>query len=102
MEARDRWREHVEQWKASGLTAAQYGDRAGVNPGTLSYWKWCLGRETRACVTSEAALATFVEVRTPEDSRLELELAGGRRLRVPASFDPAILRRLVDVLEGGS
>ncbi|MGD0679402.1 MAG: hypothetical protein ABSC94_28745 [Polyangiaceae bacterium] len=92
MEARDRWREHVEQWKASGLTAAQYGDRAG----------WCLGRETRACVTSEAALATFVEVRTPEDSRLELELAGGRRLRVPASFDPAILRRLVDVLEGGS
>jgi hypothetical protein len=48
MEARDRWREHVEQWKASGLTAAQYDDRAGVNPGTLSYWNRRLGREARA------------------------------------------------------
>ena len=29
----------------------------------------------------------------------ELELSGGRRLRVPASFDEAVLRRLLAILE---
>jgi len=32
----------------------------------------------------------------------ELELAGGRRLRVPASFDATTLRRLLEVLEAVS
>jgi hypothetical protein len=35
----------------------------------------------------------------PHDARFELELGAGRRLRVPASFDAAELRRLLDVLE---
>ena len=43
MAARDRWREHVEQWISSGLTAAEYCDRAGVNPRTLSYLEVALG-----------------------------------------------------------
>jgi hypothetical protein len=102
MSARDWWREHVEQWAASGLTAAQYGERAGVNPRTLGYWKWRLGRDARACVASRTALAAFVEVRPTEDRRFELELAGGRRVRVPASFDSAALRQLIEALEGQS
>ncbi len=101
MAARDRWREHVEQWISSGLTAAEYGDQAGVNPRTLSYWKWRLGRESRGSTTS-TSVATFVEVRPREAAHFELELRGGRRLRVPASFDEAALRRLVVFLEGAS
>ena len=86
MSTRDRWREHVEQWASSGLTAAQYSGRAGVNPRTLTYWKWRLGQERRERATS-TAVATFVEVRPREEARFELELRGGRRLRVPPSFD---------------
>ncbi|MDP9037110.1 MAG: tyrosine-type recombinase/integrase [Myxococcota bacterium] len=44
MATRDRWREHVEQWTLSGLKAAEYGNRVGVNPRTLTYCKWRLGR----------------------------------------------------------
>jgi hypothetical protein len=31
---------------------------------------------------------------------LELELRGGRRIRVPAGFDPALLEELVRTVEG--
>ncbi len=101
MATRDRWREHVEQWTSSGLKAAEYGNRAGVNPRTLSYWKWRLGRESRGGTTS-SSVASFVEVRPREAAHFEVELRGGRRLRVPASFDEAALRRLVEFLEGAS
>jgi hypothetical protein len=49
----------------------------------------------------ESALARIVEVRTaamPADTRFEIEF-GGRRVRVPASFDEMGLRRLLRVLE---
>lgn len=103
MGTRDKWREHIEQWTSSGLTAAQYSERAGVNPRTLAYWKWRLGRDGRASFgSSSAAVAAVVQVRAPEERWFELELSGGRRLRVPASFDSATLRRLIGVLEGTS
>jgi hypothetical protein len=102
MAARDQWRKHIEQWAASGLTAAQYGEKAGVNPRTLTYWKWRLGRERGEGASPKGAVATLVEFRAPEDTRMELILSGGRRVRVPTSFDAPALRRLIDVLEGAS
>jgi hypothetical protein len=101
MGTRDRWHEHVEQWASSGLTAAQYGDRAGVNPRTLTYWKWRLGQESRERVTP-TTVAAFVEVHPRREEGFELELRGGRRLRVPASFDEPALRRLIELLEGST
>jgi hypothetical protein len=101
MATRDRWRERVEEWTSSGLTAAQYGNRAGVNPRTLSYWKWRLGQESRERATS-TSVARFVEVHPREAAHFELELRGGRRLRVPASFEEPALRRLLEFLEGAS
>jgi hypothetical protein len=35
------------------------------------------------------------------DKRFELELGNGRRLRIPARFEPAALQRLLGVLEAG-
>lgn len=94
----------MEAWGRSGLTAKQYASRAGVSDRTLTYWKWRLGKEAgeRAVVAEEpagAALASFVEVRTGVEGRIEVELPSGRRIRVPASFDAAALRSLVEALE---
>jgi hypothetical protein len=45
----------------------------------------------------------LVEVRaavtTPSTTHFELELRGGRCLRIPATFEDAALKRLVRVLE---
>ena len=102
------WAERVGQWRRSGLTAKAFAGSVGVNAGTLTYWAWRLGREKR--VTGAARYrrravappaAAFVELTTAggTDSRFELELGNGRRVRIPASFEPAVLERLLTVLE---
>jgi hypothetical protein len=104
------------------LSCAEFAAELGVNPRTLTYWKWMLNKEargekrvwpTRKTRTprvlrpaasepprSPPVVTGLVEVQAaPRDGRFELELGAGRRLRVPASFDAADLRRLLDVLE---
>jgi hypothetical protein len=47
-------------------------------------------------------LSSIVEVRpaaAPPESRFEIELRNGRRLRVPAAFDASALKALLAILE---
>lgn len=121
--AREEWAKRVERWRDSGLRCAEFAAEIGVNPRTLTYWKWILGKEARGekrtwpsrglqqrrarrprgSETERRAaggIPALVEVQTVAgDSRFEVELSAGRRLRVPASFDATELRRLLDVLE---
>ena len=120
--AREEWAKRVERWRDSGLRCAEFAAEAGINPRTLTYWKWVLGKEARgekrvwprgkgrkssarraassATPSAEAVVSGLVEVQAvPRDARFELDLGAGRRLRVPASFDAAELRRLLEVLE---
>ena len=108
---RDEWAERVGRWRRSGLTAKEFARSAGINSGTLTYWACRLGRERRVREARSArsggsrrapALAV-VELRagSGSDGRFELELGSGRRLHIPATFEPAALERLLGVLEGG-
>jgi len=114
---REEWAKRVERWRDSGLTTAEFAAELGINPRTLTYWKWLLGKEARgekrawpkrnggpAGPSKPTHIAPptpgLIEIEVaPSDMRFELELRGGQRLRVPASFDPAGLGRLLDVLE---
>jgi transposase-like protein len=123
-ETREEWAKRVERWRDSGLTAAEFAAEVGVNPRTLSYWKWRLGSKRGRSLSSKptkarskkasrsaarkkaAALAvrplSFVEV-TKATSALsgepfEVELVSGERIRIPSSFDASSLSRLLDVL----
>ena len=100
--SRVEWAKRVERWRDSGLTAAQFGAETGVNPRTLTYWKWVLSKESRDEKTAAPAVpsSAFVEVRTaPSSAAFELALANGRRLQIPAAFDASTLERLLAVLE---
>ena len=102
MSARAKWREHVRAWRASGETAVDYCDRAGLNPRTLRWWAWKLGSEVKSTTpapTGEAA--TFVELAPVElatGSGFELEV-GSVLVRVPSDFEGPALGRLLDTLE---
>lgn len=99
------WAERVAQWERSGLTAAAYATRAGVNAHTLAYWKWRLKDARRPRPTSVG----FVEVVPPivppmvrTDRRpavIDVTSPGGYRLRVPEDVGCERLRALLDVLE---
>jgi hypothetical protein len=118
--AREEWAKRVERWRDSGLTCAEFAAEIGVNPRTLTYWKWALGKEARGekrrtlvsrtprpragraatMAAEQPVLPAFVEVHaTTRDARFELELGAGRRLRVPANFDASELRRLIAAVE---
>ena len=117
------WQKHLAQWRASGLSQAAYCRRHGVSAIQLSWWKHELARRQKrgaagrpaaagpnqgrgpARQTSDTAL--FVPIRvagargaTADAGGFEVFLRSGQRVRVPADFDSAGLRRLLAVLEG--
>lgn len=112
-ETRATWARRVRRWTRSGLTAARFARREGVNPGTLSFWRWKLrqdasGRRRQApAKRTTASPIDFVELVPVRPSgtagepaaALELVLTAGYRVRLGAGFDRDTLTQLLDVLE---
>lgn len=107
---RETWAQRVQRWVASDLTANEFASEIGVNPGTLKYWKWRLGkdRETkpsgrRTRPAKALPAPKFVEVTSAlvtESPALELVVGERFVIRVPSGFDPEALRQLLTALEG--
>jgi len=108
---RERWAGLVRRWRRSGQTGREFAQSAGVNAGTLAHWAWRLGRAAPSSGASGGRqragrarpgrrAARFVEliVDGHEERGFVLELADGRRLRIPAGFDAAALERVLTVL----
>jgi hypothetical protein len=106
---REEWRTRVERWKDSGLTAQQFAGEMGINAGTLQFWKYKLGKpeakkpRRRQPRATAALVSSLIEVHPATsaivETRFEIDLANGRRLRVPSVFDPSALKSLLAVLE---
>jgi len=118
-ETREAWGRRVERWKRSGLTAARFAAREGVNAGTLAFWKWKLGRDAGGdrrpdrgdgrgrgdkrvgfveMVTATALPAPVTDARPA--AAFEVVVPGGYRVRIAPGFERAVLAELLDVLEG--
>jgi transposase len=95
------WAERIARWRESGLSTREFAARENLKSSTLGYWKWKLDCEARA----RAGSVKFVEVigvaaaGSETAAPFELVCAGGRLVRVPASFDAGALGRLLDVVE---
>lgn len=106
---RQEWQKRVDRWRSSGLTAKEFAAEMGLNAGTLQFWSCKLKQGDRRAATPRASRASvpvvssFLEVAPVAirdvDLRFEVELANGRRLRVPSTVDPATLQKLVAALE---
>jgi hypothetical protein len=92
--AESKWREILAEQAASGGTAASFCRERGLSAPQFFFWKRRLGE----------APPEFVEVRiaAAEPAPIELRLAGGRSLVLPAAFDADALRRVLAVLEPGA
>ena len=119
------WEKRVERWKDSGLTAKEFAAETGINASSLNCWSWKLRAEERkerdvpddvgaasvgAAMHSPAAFLELPVMKVPQrpapkqpetPAMLELLLAGDVRVRVPAGFDEATLKRVVRALGSG-
>ena len=106
--SRDEWAKRVERWVDSGLTATEFGAEAGINPRTLTFWKWRLGRDRARAGRPRRGGGGFVEVVAGGGGRLEKEapaalevvLRDGTVIRIPPHFDSNALKSLLGALEG--
>jgi hypothetical protein len=101
-----RWRALIREQESSGESVWAFAQRRGLSAATLYWWRSRLRRRSaRPGVRLQLAPVTIVpsesRPRPSTASSFDLELASGRRLRVPADFDANALRRLVATLERG-
>lgn len=91
------WRQWIEAWQRSGLTVRVFCGQRGLSEANFYAWR-------RELAKRDATLPTFMPVHiltdgADLDAALEIILDSRRRVRVPAGFDAATLRRLLAVLE---
>ena len=90
--------------RASGLSLAGFARRHGLTVQRLRWWRQRLTRTPPASATIPAAPRWLPVELLPAPAGgpaalLEVVVRGGQVIRVPAAFDPAVLRRVVAVLE---
>ena len=107
----DEWRTMVMAWKDSGLTAPEFGGRHGVSKQQLHNWAYRLGLTGTGSKKPRGGLATVrlvPVVRRPAWEAASRPRTGGTGIRlsfagatmdVEAGFDPATLRKILQVAQ---
>lgn len=107
------WHKHLQQWRRSGVSQAQYCRRHQLCLGTFGWWKGRLSatdRPVQPIARRQAAgrESPFVELtlNAPEAAATagavvyEIVLSRQRCLRLGGSFETERVRQLLELLEG--
>jgi len=103
-EKEQHWRELIDGCSRSGQSVASYCKQNKICANSFYQWRTELARrdKARGSGAQERAL-TFVpltvDVPAVQRGELEVVLIGDRRIRIVDDFEPAILAKLVTVLE---
>jgi len=93
----EQWRALVSAWQRSGLSAAEFGRKHGVNGQRLAWWRWKLAAEPATPMLVPVEVAP-TEPAAQVAAAVDLHVAG-KVLVVPPDFDADALRRLLALLE---
>jgi transposase-like protein len=89
---KEKWLEIFSKWEQSGLTRTEYCRRHKLALTTFDYWR----RKFRMTSGIKPELVKL-SVKSPQSpAPLVLELTGGYRLIVPAGYQSAHLKRLIN------
>lgn len=95
---RQRWREHIDSWKQSGLTQKAYCEQHHLGLAAFQRWHRIFMTEEKPKISSTVTFVP-VNVTKPNASMLSLQINDTLRLEIPAGFDPATLRQVVQALQ---
>ena len=95
----------LARWQRSGLTLREFGEKRGIPPSTLSWWRQVFRRANEEEGNSAAAENAVVFTEVPKPSNvprtsavLEIVLPSGHLVRVPAGADTDTLQRVLQAL----
>ena len=99
------WRQLIQRWQRSGLSVRVFCECHALAVSSFYAWRRTITQRDRLTLPSQAPEpVTFLPVHVRHDDAqpqppVELVLADGRCLRIPHSFDPGHLRRVLHALE---
>jgi hypothetical protein len=106
------WRRVVRRWQRSGLGVRAFCAVETVSEPSFYGWRRELARRDQQAAANVAprfvpvhvrsdidVAPTVTDITTASPPAIDVVLANGRRLCVPAGFDPAMLRQLLAVVE---
>lgn len=92
---RTEWQGIVAKYRASGETAVEFGNRTGINPGTLLWWHRKLKKE------EPERCGKFVEIKLPErEAEYRIRFKSGHELAVSGGFSLNRVSELAKLLAG--
>jgi len=103
MKINAQWRRHVEAWRESGLSQANYCQQHGLNRKTFSLWtrrdqgESSMDRDTSLELIS-VQVSPSVPVASAEASALLLRFPHGTQLKLPTAVPPRWLAELLRCL----
>jgi hypothetical protein len=90
----------LEAWRRSGESGAAFAHQHGLSVRRLLRWRDRLKRSTAPVFHPVRVVERAEPIAITGTVPLELELRGGRRIRVRGRFDPELLEALVRTVEG--
>ena len=98
-ELAEQWREQIEDFTTSGMTAQEWSNYNRVPLNQLQYWKRRLKELDKP--QSNATTWTALEIAQPSPSSITLRI-GGASIDLNSGFDQSLLREVVCALEATS
>ena len=96
---REQWRQIVEDYEGSGLSAAEFGRREGLNANTFSWWRSEVRKEVGVATARRLTLvAVPTSTPRPVAEPIVIRLPDGIELCVPVGTEPDWVGQLAGAL----
>jgi hypothetical protein len=102
------WRDIVARWEKTGQTQTRFCRQRGISVFAFRWWRHRLMNEPKRRGAERRPSVSFLPVQVVDaqpltsastSTGLEIQLRGGRLIRVREDFNPDLLRKLLSVLE---
>ena len=95
---RQRWFDHIKDWKQSGLTQKAFCEQQQLRLGSFQRWRGIFMRGEKPEASSAVSFVP-VNVTVDKASSLALLIDDQLRIEIPAGFDPVTLKQVVQALQ---
>lgn len=99
IQKREYWRQHIIEWRSSGLTQRAYCKQKNLKYNQLSYWNNALKKQSKPKEKALSSGFATVHIRRPEVEELTLSFTSGIRFSGIKGCDLSVVKEIVRMLK---